>query len=448
MPLKRGNFECDVAIIGGGIIGTALLYTLAKYSNIKSIALFEKYPELARVNSSSTKNSQTLHFGDIETHFSIRKVRLVKEAAEYLAALLEKHKQGRLYRKFPKMLLAVGEKEITTLNERFQEIKNLFPKLQKIDAKEIARLEPRLIKGRPKNQPVIALYSPDGFAVRFGALARHFSREAQREKGKKIDVFLNEYLKTIQKDREGYLLKTSKRRLHAKVVVFAAGAHSLVFAKLLGYGKEKGILPIVGSFYYSRIPLLKTKVYTVQDPDLPFMPLHADPDINNPDETHIGPIPRIIPFLEKSKPSTLKGFLRTSVYSTKGVASLFALLGKPKVLNYSINSLLQHTPILGKHLFIKEARKIIPSLQLEEIGYSSRFGGARPQLVNIRTKEAEIGESRIVGKNLIFNINPLPGASACLGNALYEADIVVKFLGPEYKFDKESFKKDLTRTDN
>ena len=72
----------DLVIVGAGISGAALLYVLGKYSNIKSVAVIEKFPEPARVNSDSKNNSQTLHFGDIETNYTLEKARLVKEAAE------------------------------------------------------------------------------------------------------------------------------------------------------------------------------------------------------------------------------------------------------------------------------------------------------------------------------------------------------------------------------
>ena len=35
----------DVIIIGGGVSGTALLYTLNKFTDIKSVALIEKYAQ-------------------------------------------------------------------------------------------------------------------------------------------------------------------------------------------------------------------------------------------------------------------------------------------------------------------------------------------------------------------------------------------------------------------
>jgi len=55
----------DLVIVGGGISGASLLYTTAKFTDIDSIALIEKEPELGAINSHHTNNSQTLHFGDI-----------------------------------------------------------------------------------------------------------------------------------------------------------------------------------------------------------------------------------------------------------------------------------------------------------------------------------------------------------------------------------------------
>jgi malate dehydrogenase (quinone) len=69
----------NVVVIGGGISGSALLYTLSKYTDISDIALFEKYDKIASVNSSVTGNSQTLHCGDIETNYTLEKAKKVKK---------------------------------------------------------------------------------------------------------------------------------------------------------------------------------------------------------------------------------------------------------------------------------------------------------------------------------------------------------------------------------
>ena len=41
----------EVAVVGGGISGCALFYQLARYTDVKTLALFEKYEDLATLNS-------------------------------------------------------------------------------------------------------------------------------------------------------------------------------------------------------------------------------------------------------------------------------------------------------------------------------------------------------------------------------------------------------------
>ena len=65
--------DSDVLIVGGGVCGTALLFSLARYSDLNSITLVERYRQVAQVNSKATNNSQTIHCGDIETNYSLEK---------------------------------------------------------------------------------------------------------------------------------------------------------------------------------------------------------------------------------------------------------------------------------------------------------------------------------------------------------------------------------------
>src|SRR3989344_7420958 len=128
----------NVAIVGGGITGTALAHVLSRYTDIKRIALLEKYQSLAMVNSHHTKNSQTLHFGDIENNYPLEKARSVNEAAELVKAYVENH--GWLkntHNKTKKLLLAVGEHETQTLQARYDEVKGLYPDIELIDREQI-----------------------------------------------------------------------------------------------------------------------------------------------------------------------------------------------------------------------------------------------------------------------------------------------------------------------
>lgn len=88
------NTSYDVIIVGGGVVGTALLYTLSKYTDVKNIGLIEKYSDFGLVNSASYNNSQTLHFGDIETNYSIDKAKNVKRMADMVMKYLESEKKS------------------------------------------------------------------------------------------------------------------------------------------------------------------------------------------------------------------------------------------------------------------------------------------------------------------------------------------------------------------
>jgi malate dehydrogenase (quinone) len=115
--------EFEVLIVGGGVVGTALLYTLSKYTDIKNVGLIEKYSDFGLVNSASYNNSQTLHFGDIETNYSIEKARSVKRMADMVMKYLESQKgqtdDKRLFSKYSKMVLAVGTGQVQELKKRY-----------------------------------------------------------------------------------------------------------------------------------------------------------------------------------------------------------------------------------------------------------------------------------------------------------------------------------------
>jgi len=143
--------EYDLVIIGGGISGASLLYTASQFTDIDRIALVEKEDEIAAINSHHTNNSQTLHFGDIETNYTLEKAEEVKEGAEMLAGYLENVDPDReMHAKRSKMVLAVGEKEVEKLEHRYHEdgFGELFPKLDAIGREEITELEPKVVEGR------------------------------------------------------------------------------------------------------------------------------------------------------------------------------------------------------------------------------------------------------------------------------------------------------------
>lgn len=431
----------DVIIIGGGISGTALLYLLAEYTDIHNITLFEKYSSIASVNSHGLNNSQTLHCGDIETNYTLDKALQVRDSANmvtrYVKALTNKNK---IQYKFSKMVIGVGEKEIRQLRDRFSQFSPHYKNMQLLERAEINKIEPAVISGR--REEIVALGVVDDYsAVNFQALSESFVENAVKVKNKNIEIKLNTLVSSVSKSAVGYAVETKDGIHHAKFVVVSAGGHSLLFAQRMGYGLEYSCLPMAGSFYYTPT-MLNGKVYTVQNDKLPFAAIHGDPDVLMPGKTRFGPTALALPLLERYNLKTFPEFLQVFRPDTDVIKTLWDLMKVSEIRNYLFKNMLFEVPVIRTHLFLKDARKIIPNMQLKDLTFAKKTGGIRPVMIDKKNQCLHLGEAKLSpGNGLIFNMTPSPGATSCLGNAEKDLDIIVAYL--DAKADKDRLNKNL-----
>jgi malate dehydrogenase (quinone) len=339
------------------------------------------------------------------------------------------------------MVLAIGKEQTEELRERYKEFRKLFPKLKLIEKEEIELAEPNVIKNRAPHEEILALFSEDGYTVDFQKLAQSFLDKSIDPK-KTIDLMMETKVTSVKKKGELYHIQTDKETIAAQVVVFTTGAYSLLFAKSLGYGKDYALLNVAGSFYLAP-GVLNGKVYTVQLKKIPFAAIHGDAEVHAPSQTRFGPTARVTLLLEQHNYATIFDYLKTAGLSIKAFLSFFNILSERVILKYILRNLIYDIPVIGKRQFLKEVKKIVPSIQLGSIQLAKGYGGIRPQIVNLKTKRLELGEAKIIGENIIFNITPSPGASTCLQNAEYDTEKVISFLRQEYTFDKHRFLKDL-----
>jgi malate dehydrogenase (quinone) len=434
--------QYDLVIVGGGISGASLLYTTAKFTDIESIALIEKESEIAAINSNHTNNSQTLHFGDIETNYTLEKAEGVKTGAELLAGYLENHDPDReMHAKRSKMVLGVGEEEVEALERRYHDegFGDLFPKLRPIDREEIADLEPKVVEGRDPDTELLALQTPDGYVVDYGATTKSFVEDAREEST--VDVYTGTEVEEITKNTEGYTLTTPTGPFDCEVAVVAAGSHSLQIAKELGYGEEMSLLPVAGSFFLGE-DLLNGKVYTLQMKKLPFAAIHGDADVHDPSVTRFGPTAKLVPALERGRISTVSDFLDVFGFNAASFLSYANILADRILLPYVLRNLLYDVPGVGKRAFLPHVQKVVPSVEADDIERATGYGGVRPQIVDTSAKSLDMGEAKIVGDDIIFNITPSPGASTSLKNAMRDTETLLDFFDADYEFDEDAFRAD------
>lgn len=441
--------QYDLLIVGGGVSGAALLYMTAKYTNIKRIGLIEKYAAPARVNSLSSNNSQTLHCGDIETNYTLDKALKVKRAASMLRNYATAQPDiDHIIFKYPKMVLAVGEKECEQMRERFKIFSPHYPDLKLLDKKAIAKIEPAvaLKDGRLREDEVLALGSTDEYtAVNFEALSRSFVRQAEKIENKEIDIHFNETVTHIKIEKDRFLVETNGICYQTKSLVVCAGGHSLKLAHDLGYGLHYSCLPVAGSYYFTP-QCLNGKVYTVQNDALPFAAIHGDPDVLVPGSTRFGPTALVLPVLERYNLKTMPEFLQIFKFDRKVAKVLWDLLKVRDIRNYMFKNMLFEIPLIRKVLFLKDVRKIVPALKFKDLKFARRVGGIRPQLIDKVNAKLLMGEAKIdTGIGAIFNMTPSPGGTSCLENAEIDMRAVTNFLN--LSVDEEGIKNDLLGDD-
>jgi len=435
----------DVVVVGGGVTGSALLFALSRYTNIKSALLLEKYNKIAALNSNAHSNSQTLHFGDVETNYTVEKAKHVKTQAEYLLNYTKRFLKGderdKIIQHCQKMVLGVGSGEVKALEKGYDSLKPVFPGLKKVNANGLAKIEPKVMDGRNRREEVLALLSNKGYMVDFGRLAGTFISNAKVNKKKKIDVKLGEPVIDAKRGNEYYSVHTRNGVVHAKFVAFEAGTYSLYFAKKFGYDKGLSILAIGGGFYYSK-RMLRGKVYRVQHGGIPFAAIHADPDITDPKVTRYGPTVTIDIELEKGHPETIPDYISAFEKDIHTFETVRKILGNRDIQRIIDNNMLYSMPIIGKHRFVdNEARKIIPKIGYDDVWFDKSAGGIRPQIIDEQKRKLVLGEARLQREGLIFNITPSPGASSCVGNALEDASYITEYIDAE--FDRELFNKEI-----
>lgn len=441
----------DVIVVGGGISGAALFYELSKYTNVKKVALIEKYHALSTLNSKGTSNSQTIHSGDIETNYTYEKASKVKPNADMIVnyAKLVKAEEKFMF-SHQKMALAVGEEECAFMQKRYEEFKDIYPYIRKFDKAEIKKIEPKVVEAlgggdRPEEIFAMGALAGDCYTtVDFGKMSESLAEEAMKANQENQMFFNEEIISIYKKGDVFYLISANKTEFSANFVVVNAGAHSLFLAHKMGYGLDYACLPVAGSFYLTKKHLLNGKVYMVQNPKLPFAALHGDPDILCDMNTRFGPTALVLPKLERYHGlKSLPEFFSTLRLDGITIKILLDLMKDSTIRNYILRNFLFEVPYLNKNLFVKDARKIVPSLTTDDITYAKGFGGVRPQVLNKTEKKLMLGEASIVPQNqgIIFNMTPSPGATSCMGNALRDLRMVVDYL--QLEFNEELFNKEL-----
>lgn len=289
--------ECDVAIVGGGILGLAVARELLGRRPGARLCVLEQEDRIGRHQTG--RSSGVVHAGIYYEPGSL-KARLCVEGAAALYAYCDE--RGVPYEKSGKLVLAVDETELSRLDELERRGRaNRVPDLRRLGRDEIAAVEPHA-------RGVAALHSPATGVVDFVAVAAAYAEDVRGAGG---TIHMGAEVAAAHPGSGHVVLRHEQGTTAASSAVFCAGLWSDRLAVACGAPADPRIVPFRGG--YLRLPrsaadLVTANVYPVPEPDLPFLGAHLTRTLAG--EVLIGPSALMAPArdayeLRKARPRDL-----------------------------------------------------------------------------------------------------------------------------------------------
>jgi 2-hydroxyglutarate dehydrogenase len=274
--------ECDLAVVGGGILGLAVTRELKRRRPDLSAAVLERGPAVA--GGQTGANSGVIHAGIYYVPGSL-KARLCVEGAREMYEFCEREEIP--FERCGKVIVARDQSELGRLDElerRGRE--NEVPGLRRLSAAELQEVEPHC-------RGVAALHSPATGIVDFSAVARALA--AELEQGG-TPVALNHGVEAVRSGQGRIALTHGGGGTRARFAVFCAGLGSDKLAVAAGASPDPRIVPFRGAYLYLRpekSALVRSMIYPVPDPDLPFLGVHLTRHIDG--HVSLGPTALLAP---------------------------------------------------------------------------------------------------------------------------------------------------------
>ena len=338
--------QCDIAIIGAGIVGLAVGLQLVRREPRLRVLILEKEPEVA-VHQTG-RNSGVIHSGLYYKPGSL-KARLCVEGAAAMVQFCRDY--GLPHEICGKVIVATSPEEIPALEELLRRGRaNGVPNLRELDARDILEIEPNAAGIR-------GLHVPGTAITDFRAVARKFAELIRKGGG---EILTSSGVKAIASRPNEVALETTSGVILARYVINCAGLHSDRIAELAGASLGIRIVPFRGE-YYEIVPekhnLIRGLIYPVPDPRFPFLGVHFTKRIHGGVEA--GPN-AVLAFRRE-------GYKRTS-FNLVDSASLAAFGGFWKMgARYWRMGLDEFHRSFSKRAFTAALQKLVPALTENDI---------------------------------------------------------------------------------
>ena len=397
MPVQR------YAVVGGGIIGTAVARRLLTQQPDAEVTVLEKEDRLAAHQTG--RNSGVVHAGLYYEPGSL-KATLCRRGVALLREFCAEH--GLPYDEVGKVLVALDgaeEQRLGAIAERARA--NGVPGVRVIDRGELHELEPHVAG-------IAALHSPTTAIVDYVAVTEQLAEEARKAGATVRTGFEVAGLRSA--GGEVALTSTSGEEVVVDRVVLCAGLQVDRLARLAGDDDAPRIVPFRGEYYALRPEkraLVNGLVYPVPDPRYPFLGVHLTPRVDG--EVLVGP-------------NAVLALAREG-YRWRDVspAELAAIARFPGFRRFARQhwrtGLAEMRGSLSKRAYTAAARRYVPELTVDDMVPAA--AGIRAQA--LESDGSLVDDFRITRRGAVVAVRnaPSPAATSSLAIAEHLVDVLL-----------------------
>ena len=337
------KFDC--VVIGGGIVGLTVAWTLLEQRPGIRIAVLEKEDAWARHQTG--RNSGVIHSGIYYKPGSL-KAKLCRDGNRRLVKFCEQH--GIPHEACGKVIVATTASELPLLESLYERGIANGLEAKKLGAAEVKEIEPHV-------SCLAGLHVPSTGIVDFVAVCEKLAELIEGHGG---ELRLGTRARRFHVDDNGGILETSKDPMAARWVINCAGLQSDRVAKLAGAEPGARIVPFRGEYYElkpGRRSLVRNLIYPVPDPSFPFLGVHFTRMIDG--SVHAGPN-AVLSLKREGYHRTsfnLRDFIDTMTY-----AGFWRLAAK-----HAKSGLEEMRRSFSKKAFVASLQKLIPEIREEDL---------------------------------------------------------------------------------
>jgi 2-hydroxyglutarate dehydrogenase len=398
--------RCDIAVVGGGILGLAVARELIARRPGSSVCVLEREHELG--THQTGHNSGVIHAGVYYVPGSL-KAQLCVAGAREMYEYCER--KGIASERCGKVIVATDRSELERLDELERRGRaNGVPGLRRIDADQIAELEPHA-------RGIDGLHSPGTGIADFPAVARSYAGDLAEAGG---SIATGCEVRGITVNGRALRLEHSHGVTEAANAIFCAGAWADRLAVAAGADPDPRIVPFRGAYLRLRADrrhLVRSLIYPVPDPALPFLGVHLTKHIDG--EVLVGPTALMAGARDAYRLGRVRGRDVLDTLAWPGTWRMLSRWWRTGVTE------LRHAAL--RSAFVRAAARYVPELEPSDVEPS--FAGVRAQALARDGKLVDDFVFSHTARALHVRNAPSPAATSSLAIARYVADEAERAFG-------------------